>query len=65
MECFAMYISRKILSLVKVWEKLERDIFLLITVGAWKIRLISSKIKRSCLEIRFPYTRKYLYIIYS
>lgn len=65
MEYFAMYISRKILSLVKVWEKLEQDIFLLITVGAWKIRLISSKIKRSCLEICFPYKRKYLYIIYS
>lgn len=49
MVCFAIYILRRILYLVYL-GKIYRDIFLLIIIGDWKIRL-SSKIKKSSISV--------------
>lgn len=49
MVCFAIYILRRILYLVYL-GKIYRDIFLLIIIGDWKIRL-SSKIKKNSISV--------------
>lgn len=49
MVCFAIYILRRILYLIYL-GKICRDIFLLIIIGDWKIRL-SSKIKKNSISV--------------